>query len=208
MTITRGGSANFNIADWMVGEGRSLDITASGASVVFRDSFSLCDGANANCGNLTVSALIINFNLADDSQALVVDAGTISLTATDTEGDASIINSNNESVTLNAREGNLTINSAAGFTLVTGNYNSSARATTLTLLASGTIAFEQTSGTFNLGAVNITLDAATITAAGALNINADPLGAITFMRDTTITGSGAVTLDSPCRARRHKQPQP
>ena len=197
LTITYGGSANLNIAEWMVGEGRTLDITALNTLVNFNNSFSLCDGANANCGNLTVSALIINFNLADDSQALVVDAGTISLTATDTEGDASIINSNNESVTLNAREGNLTINSAAGFTLVTGNYNSSARATTLTLLASGTIAFEQTSGTFNLGAVNITLDAATITATGALNIDAEPSGAITFMRDTTITGSGAVTLDSP-----------
>ena len=81
----------------------AVSITASGVSVRFTSSFSLCDNDDANCGDLTISSKLIIFNLSDDSAPVVINAGNITLTATDTEGDpAAIYSQRNESVTLNA----------------------------------------------------------------------------------------------------------
>ena len=173
----------------MAAEGRTFNFTASGAVIIFGGSFSLCDNAGGNCGDLTISASAIGFS-GDDANPFVIDAGAISLTAS-MSGDFAIANNDNENVTLNARAGDLTIS--------TQSFDMSDRATgltTLTLSASGKIDFPRAGGT-TLAVAGIVLDAATITAAGALDIDTSfNSGALTFMRDTTITGSGAVTLES------------
>ncbi len=81
LSVTSRGTSTFLVGQWVASASRTVTITALSGQVTFVNgigNFSLCDGSDENCGNLTIAAQNIELDLGS---ALTIKAGTIELQA-------------------------------------------------------------------------------------------------------------------------------